>query len=190
MIHKTAEVEEGSQIGENTSIWHFAHIRKGAKIGKNCSLGKSVYIDHDVIIGNNVKIQNNVSIYYKATLEDGVFIGPHVCFTNDNLPRAINPDGSLKSGGTNATDWEIEETIVKRGASIGANSTILSGLEIGEFALVGAGSVVTKNIPRHGLVYGVPAKLMGYVCKCGKKLGDTYFKGKIKCPNCKSEINI
>ena len=190
MIHRTAEVEEGTIIGSNTSIWHHCHVRKGAKIGSNCSLGKGVYIDHDVIVGNNVKIQNNVSVYYKAILEDGVFIGPHVCFTNDNLPRAINPDNSLKSGGAVGSDWKIAEIIIRKGASIGANSTLLAGIVIGEFALVGAGSVVTKNVPDYGLVYGVPAKLVGYVCRCGKKLGDTALKGRVKCNSCNSEINI
>lgn len=190
MIHKTAEVEEGTIIGENTSVWHYCHVRKGAKIGKNCVLGKSVYIDHDVVIGNNVKIQNNVSVYYKALIEDGVMLGPHVCFTNDRYHRAINPDGSLKSGGTVGSDWKIDEIIIRKGASVGANSTLLAGITIGEFALIGAGSVVTKDVPNYGLVYGVPARLMGYVCKCGKKLGGLELKGKIKCNLCNSEILI
>ena len=190
MIHKTAEVEEGAKIGSNTKIWHHCHVRRNAKIGDNCSLGKGVYVDHDVIIGNNVKIQNNVSVYYKALIEDGVMIGPHVCFTNDNLPRAINPDGSLKSSGSVGSDWKIDEIIIRKGAAIGANSTLLTGITVGEFALVGAGSVVTKNIPSYGLVYGVPARLVGYVCKCGKKLGDINLRGKVNCNSCKSEIEI
>ncbi|MEK6937239.1 MAG: acyltransferase [Nanoarchaeota archaeon] len=190
MIHKTAEVEEGSVIGENTKIWHHCHVRKGAKIGSNCSLGKGVYIDHDVVIGNNVKIQNNVSVYYKTLIEDGVMLGPHVCFTNDKFHRAINPDGSLKTDGSTGEDWEIGEILIKKGASIGANSTLLTGVKIGEFALIGAGSVVTKDVPAFGLVYGVPARLKGYVCKCGRKVGGADLKGKTKCSYCGSEIEI
>ncbi len=184
MIHKTAEVEQGSLIGDNTSIWHYTHIRKGSVIGNSCILGKNVYIDSGAKIGNNVKIQNNVSVYDGVEIQDGVFIGPHVTFTNDLEPRAVNIDGSLKK----ASDWKISKTLIKKGASIGAGSVILSGISIGEFAMIGAGSVVTKNIPNFALVYGVPAKHKGYVCKCGKKLGDTNLNGKIKCQHCKSEI--
>ncbi|MBS3171259.1 N-acetyltransferase [Candidatus Woesearchaeota archaeon] len=186
MIHKTADVEEGASIGNNTNIWHQCHVRKGAKIGENCILGKNVFVDSGAILGNNVKIQNNVSVYEGVTLEDGVFVGPHTTFTNDVQPRAINIDGSLKKG----LDWKLSKTLVKKGASIGAGSVVLCNLTIGEFAMVGAGSVVTKEVPAYGLVYGVPAKLIGYVCKCGKKLGDIYLKGKVKCGFCKSEIII
>jgi len=186
MIHKTADVEEGALIGSNTKIWHLSHVRKGAKLGENCILGKNVFVDSGVLIGNNVKIQNNVSVYEGVTLEDGVFIGPHTTFTNDVNPRAINVDGTLKQG----SDWKLSKTLVKKGASIGAGSVILCNLSIGEFALIGAGSVVTKDVPAYGLAYGVPAKLVGYVCKCGKKLGDLSLKGKIKCDSCKSEIVI
>ena len=186
MIHKTAEVEEGASIGENTNIWHYSHIRKGSTIGSNCVLGKNVFVDSGAKIGNNVKIQNNVSVYDGVTIEDGVFVGPHVTFTNDLEPRAINPDGSLKK----SSDWKISQTLVKKGSSIGAASVIICGITIGEFAMIGAGSVVTKNVPNFALVYGTPAKHMGYVCKCGKKLGDTNLSGKIKCSHCKSEIII
>jgi acetyltransferase-like isoleucine patch superfamily enzyme len=158
-VHPTAIVEEGAKIGENTRIWHFAHIRENAEIGKNCNIGKSVYIDKDVKIGNNVKIQNFVSIYKGVEIEDDVFIGPSVTFTNDLYPRAFI--------------WgedKIVKTKVKRGASIGANSTIICGITIGEYAMIGAGSVVTKDVPPFGLVYGNPARLKGYVCYCGKKL--------------------
>ena len=127
-------------------------------------LSKGVYVDFGVKIGDNVKIQNNVSVYHGVTIEDGVFVGPHVCFTNDKKPRAVNEDGSLKA----ADDWQVSKTIVKKGASIGANSTILPGITIGKFSLIGAGSVVTKDVPDYGLVYGNPAKLKGSVDKKGE----------------------
>jgi len=159
-VHPTAVVEEGAIIGEGTRIWHFAHIRSGAKIGRNCNIGKDVYIDVGVEIGNNVKIQNCVSVYRGVKIEDDVFIGPHAVFTNDLYPRSFN------------TDWKVVPTLVKRGASIGANATIVCGVTIGEYAMVGAGSVVTRDVPPHGLVYGNPARLRGFVCVCGRRLED------------------
>jgi len=166
MIHPTAEVSPKARIGKGTSIWNQAQIREDAQIGDNCIISKNVYIDFGVKIGNNVKIQNNVSVFHGVTIEDGVFIGPHVCFTNDKNPRAINPDGKLKKG----EGWEVSKILVKKGASIGANSTILPGVTIGEFALIGAGSVVTKDVPDYAVVVGNPSRQVGYVCKCGKKL--------------------
>ena len=165
-IHPTAEVSPRAIIGQGTSIWHQVQIREDAKIGEDCILSKGVYIDAGVVIGDRVKIQNYVSVYHGVTIEDGVFIGPHVCFTNDLLPRAINPDGALKS----TTDWELSKTLVRRGASIGANSTIRCGITIGEWALIGAGSVLTRHVPSHGLVWGNPATLQGFVCPCGGRL--------------------
>lgn len=153
-IHPTAEVSLKAKIGQGTLIWHQAQVREGVVIGKNCILGKGVYIDFDVKIGNNVKIQNYVSVYHGATIEDGVFLGPYVCITNDKYPRAINPNGSLKK----ESDWEVGKTLIKQGASLGAGSIILPGITIGKWAMVGAGSVVTKDIPDFGLVYGSPAK--------------------------------
>ena len=135
-------------------------------IGRNCILGKGVYVDFGVKLGDNVKIQNYVSVFHGVSVEDGVFIGPHVCFTNDMNPRAINPDGSLKS----ADDWVLSETLVKHGASIGANSTIRCGITLGEWSMIGAGSVVTTTVPPYGLVYGNPARMRGFVCPCGHKL--------------------
>lgn len=173
MRHYTSDIALNADIGEGTKIWHQAQIREGTKIGKNCIISKNVYVDHDVIIGDNVKVQNNVSIYFKAILEDGVFVGPHVCFTNDKVPRAINLDGSVRN------DWTVEKTVVKKGASIGANSTILPGITIGEWALIAAGSIVTKDVPDHGLIIGCPGKLVGYVCYCGKKLVNSLTKGEI-----------
>lgn len=165
-IHPTAEVSDQATIGEGTSIWHHAQIREGAIIGKNCILGKGVYVDAGVSIGNNVKIQNYVSIFHGVTIEDGVFIGPHVCFTNDLRPRAIKPDGSLK----NADDWVLSRTYIHRGAALGANSTIVCGTTIGCWAMVGASSVITRNVPDYGLVLGNPARLKGFVCPCGYDL--------------------
>ncbi|MBS3139034.1 N-acetyltransferase [Candidatus Woesearchaeota archaeon] len=165
MIHKTVDVSKDAVIGENTNIWHHCHVREFAHIGTNCTLGKNVYIDHHVSIGNNVKIQNNVSVFHGVTIEDNVFVGPHVCFTNDKMPRAVNHDGTIKT----SKDWTPEKTVVKKGASIGAAATILP-VTIGEWAMVGAGSVVTKDVPPYGLVLGTPAKLVSFVCKCGKRL--------------------
>ncbi len=151
-------------------------------IGHNCILGKDVYVDVGVRIGSNVKIQNNVSIYRGVTIEDGVFVGPHVCFTNDKRPRAINPDGTLKTG----DDWELTATAIKRGSSLGAGSTIVCGVTIGEWAMVGAGSVVTHDVPAHGLVVGNPTRLIGYVCACSERL--LYDNDKYLCPACHASI--
>ena len=150
-VDPLAEVEPEAQIGAGTRIWRQAHIRTRASIGEMCNIGKGVYVESHVRIGSRVKIQNHVSIFEGVTIEDGVFIGPHVCFTNDMAPRAITPDGKLKS----ADDWEITPTLVKYGASIGAGSVIVCGVTIGEFALVGAGSVVTRDVAPHALVLGI-----------------------------------
>lgn len=165
-IHPTAEVSNEAKIGNNTKIWHQCQIREKVVVGENCILGKNVYIDHGIRIGNNVKIQNNSSIYNGSEIEDGVFIGPHVCLTNDKTPRAITKDGKLKED----NDWETGNILIKKGASIGAGSVILPGIVIGEFAMIGSGSVVTKDVPDYALVYGNPAKLEGYVDKSGKKV--------------------
>ncbi|MFH1445481.1 MAG: acyltransferase [Nanoarchaeota archaeon] len=160
-IHPTAIVESKS-IGEGTKIWHHAHVRDGAKIGSNCIIGKNVYIDPDVVVGSNVKIQNNVCVY-NAELEDDTQLGPGVIVTNDPYPRAFVWNDNRKGG----------RTYIKKGASVGANSTLIPGITIGEYAMIGASSVVTKDVPSHALVYGNPAKIMGYVCKCGKKMEKT-----------------
>ncbi len=167
-IHPTAEVSPDAQIGEGTRIWRQAHVREHARVGAHCNIGKGVYIDAHVQIGSNVKIQNHSSIFEGVTLEDGVFVGPHVCFTNDLFPRAINPDGTLKS----ADDWTITPTLVRYGASIGAGAVIVCGVTIGRFALVGAGSVVTRDVPPHALVFGNPAAQRAYVCYCAHRLTD------------------
>lgn len=188
-IHPTSDVAADAVIGDGTAIWLFCQVRPGAHLGKNCNLGKGVYIDNDVQIGDNVKIQNNVSVYHGVTLEDGVFAGPHVCFTNDMRPRAVNPDLSVKS----ADDWVVSKTLVKKGAGLGANSTIRCGITIGEWAMVGSGSVVTHDVPAHALVYGNPARIHAFVCACGEKLN----KGEIKdgivkavCPECKATVDV
>jgi UDP-2-acetamido-3-amino-2,3-dideoxy-glucuronate N-acetyltransferase len=188
-IHPTADVAENASIGEGTNIWHQCQIRPGVKIGQNCNLGKGVYVDSDVSIGDNVKIQNYVSVFHGVTLEDGVFVGPHVCFTNDMRPRAINPDGSLKA----ADDWDLSETIVRRGAALGANSTIRCGITIGQWGMVGSGSVVTRNVPDYGLVFGNPARLRGFVCPCGAELKLEEVKNNrvtARCPECGQTVEM
>jgi acetyltransferase-like isoleucine patch superfamily enzyme len=164
-IHPSAVVAPSASIGEGTYVWNWTQVREGAVIGQCCVLSKGVYIDANVVIGDNVKIQNNVSVYSGVELEDGVFCGPHCVFTNDKVPRAINVDGSIKS----ARDWIVSKTRVKKGASIGAHSVIVCGITIGEWSMIGAGSVVTKDVPAYALVYGNPATVRGFVCKCGAR---------------------
>jgi len=165
-IHSTAEVSPEAKIGPGTSIWHYVQVRERARIGSNCILGKGVYVDFDVTIGDNCKLQNGVFVYHPATLEDGVFLGPGVIITNDRFPRAINLNGGLKQD----ADWEAGQVIVGRGASLGAGAIVLSDVRVGRFALVGSGAVVSKDVPAHGLVVGVPARLVGYACRCGRPL--------------------
>ncbi len=184
--HPTAEIAKDAQIGVGTKIWRDVQVREQAHIGENCNIGKGVYIDRDVHIGSNVKIQNHVSVFEGVTLEDGVFVGPHVCFTNDLFPRAITPDGKLKG----TQDWEVTLTLVKYGASIGAGSLIVCGVTIGAFALIGAGSVVTKDVPPYALVYGNPARHHGYVCRCARRFSHMHEQnGKLIgwCDTCGQE---
>jgi UDP-2-acetamido-3-amino-2,3-dideoxy-glucuronate N-acetyltransferase len=191
-IHPTAEVSDEAVIGDGTSIWHQVQVRKGVRIGRNCILGKGVYVDEDVSIGDNVKIQNYALIYHGLRIEDGVFVGPHVCFTNDLHPRAVNPDGSLKA----ASDWVVTPTLVREGVSLGANSTIVCGVNIGRWAMVGAGSVVTHSVPDFGLVWGNPARLQDFVCRCGHRLEESPGKQpdsdvvEMTCPACGERIMI
>jgi UDP-2-acetamido-3-amino-2,3-dideoxy-glucuronate N-acetyltransferase len=157
-VHPTAIVEKGAVIGRGTRIWHLAHIRSGVRIGENCTISKDVYIDAGVRIGNRVKIQNGVSVYRGVTLEDDTFVGPHASFTNDETPRAFNDD------------WRVVETIVRTGASIGANATIVCGVVVGPYGMVAAGATVTNDVAPHGLVIGSPARLVGYLCKAGHRM--------------------
>lgn len=178
MIHETAIVETGAQVGADSHVWHHAHLREGCRVGTGCTLGKNVFVDAGVHIGNRVKIQNNVSVYRGVTLEDDVFVGPSAVFTNDRFPRADNDT------------WRVVETTVRRGASIGANATILPGLEVGSWAMVAAGAVVTKSVSAHELVVGNPARRAGWVCRCGeiadKTSGD--LKSPLHCPSCGESI--
>lgn len=189
MIHPTADVSPAARIGTGTQIWQACQVREGAVIGSDCILGKGVYVDKDVEIGNHVKIQNGISIYSGVTIQDGVFCGPHCVFTNDRLPRAINPDGSLRA----PNDWVLTRTLVQYGASIGANATLVSGVTIGRWAMVGAGAVVTHNVPNYGLVYGNPARLYGFVDPCGHRLEVEAHQGPcvvMICPACGTETLI
>ena len=157
VVHETAVVEDGAHIGDGCRIWHFAHVRAGARIGPGTIIGKSVYVDGGAVIGDNCKVQNFVSVYNGVTLADEVFVGPSAVFTNDLAPRA-------------ASNWKLVRTRVERGASIGANATILCGVTIGEWAMVGAGSVVTGDVAAHHVVVGNPAHVIGWVCRCGHRV--------------------
>jgi acetyltransferase-like isoleucine patch superfamily enzyme len=157
VIHPTATVDAGAQIGAETAVWHYTHVRSTAVIGAYCTIGQGVYVDEDVTIGDHVKIQNGVSVYKGVRLHDYVFVGPNATFTNDLAPR---------SQGT----WWVVPTVIWLGASIGANATILCGVEIGPYAMVGAGAVVTHDVPAHGLVVGNPARLVGWVCEFGHRM--------------------
>jgi len=157
-IHDTAEVSSKAEIGSGTKIWNLVQVREGVKLGSNCILSKNVYVDAGVSVGNNVKVQNNVSVYAGVTIENDVFVGPSVVFTNDFRPRAVAPS------------WEITETLVKTGASLGANSTLVCGITVGEYAMVAAGAVVTKSVSPHVLVAGNPAEAKGYVYRNGYRV--------------------
>lgn len=174
-VHESSYIDDNVVIGKGTKIWHFCHVQRGAKIGRNCVLGQNVNVSNNVKIGNNVKIQNNVSIYEGVELEDGVFCGPSCVFTNDLTPRARFPKGSLA----------YKKTLVKEGASIGANATIICGNTIGRYAMVAAGAVVTTDVLDNAIVAGTPARQIGWICECGQIL-----KGTKRCSVCNKENDI
>ncbi len=166
IVHESALVEAGVALGDGTRIWHDVHVRARARIGARCIVGKGVFVDMDVVIGDDCKLQNYACVYHGVTLGRGVFVGPHVVFTNDLRPRATDPAfAPLRDG-----DWAVGETSVGDGASIGANSTVLPGVDIGAWAMVGAGAVVTRDVAPYALVVGSPARRIGWVCACGERL--------------------
>ena len=168
-VHESSVVDSDVEIGKGTKVWHFCHIQSGARIGENCSLGQNVNVSNNVKVGNGCKLQNNVSLYEGVELEDYVFCGPSCVFTNDLTPRAKYPKG--RAG--------YKKTLIKEGASIGANATIVCGHTVGKWAMIASGAVVTKNVPDHALMAGVPARRMGWVCECGEVL-----KNGLSCPKC------
>lgn len=172
-VHESSYVDEPCEIGAGTKIWHFSHVMAHTKIGERCSIGQNVVVSPNVIIGNNVKIQNNVSVYEGVVLEDDVFCGPSMVFTNVTTPRSGTPRN---------TSADYAPTIVRRGASIGANATIVCGHTLGEFSFVGAGSVVTRDVPAYAMVYGNPARIRGFACECGVKL--TFADDHAACEHC------
>ena len=168
-VHESSYVDENVSIGKGTKIWHFSHILKGARIGDNCSLGQNVNVGNNVVIGNGCKLQNNVSVYEGVILEDNVFCGPSMVFTNDLTPRAKYPKGAAG----------YKKTVIKHDATLGANSTMVCGHSVGEYATIAAGAVVTKDVVPYALMAGVPAKRIGWVCECGQVLDDS-----LRCPDC------
>jgi len=175
--HETAIVDPGAQIGVGTKIWHWVHICAGAHVGAHCVLGQNVYVGNRAVIGDNVKIQNNVSVYDEVTLEDDVFCGPSMVFTNVSNPRS---HVSRKS--------EFGRTLVRRGVTIGANATVVCGHEIGEYAFIGAGAVITRNVPAHALMLGTPARRVGWMCQCGERLPQK--TGRVQCARCKTRYRL
>ena len=176
-VHESSYIDEGCEIGVGTKIWHFSHVMKGCKIGNNCNIGQNVVISPGVELGDGVKIQNNVSVYTGVICEDGVFLGPSCVFTNVINPRAFIERKS-----------EYRKTTVKKGASIGANATIVCGHDIGKYAFVGAGSVVTKTVPDYAMVYGCPATVRGYVCQCGEQL--VFENNAAECAACGKKYHM
>ncbi|MBD5655976.1 MAG: N-acetyltransferase, partial [Candidatus Eremiobacteraeota bacterium] len=166
IVHETALVEDGATIGTDSRVWHHAQIRTRARIGARCIIGKGVFVDFDVTIGDDSKLQNYACVYHGVTLGRGVFVGPHAVFTNDRRPRATDPAFRPLADG----DWSVGETHVGDGAAIGANSTILPGIRIGAWAMIGAAAVVTHDVAPYALVVGTPARHLGWVCACGERL--------------------
>ena len=189
-IHATADIEADVSVGAGTSVWHRAQIRTGARIGRDGIIGRDVFIDEGVTLGDRVKVQNGALIYHGVTVGDGVFIGPGAILTNDRRPRALNADGGL----ARATDWTVSPITIALGASIGAGVIVVAGCDVGSYAMVGAGSVVTHDVPAHALVVGDPARSLGWVCVCGERLVDSTGRAAaprppatsqdLRCPAC------
>jgi UDP-2-acetamido-3-amino-2,3-dideoxy-glucuronate N-acetyltransferase len=179
-IDPTAVVEDGASIGAGSHIWHHAHVRAGAKIGEGCVVGKGVYIGAGVTVGSRCKIQNNAMLFEGSSLADGVFIGPGAQLTNDRFPRAVTPDGDVKSG----SDWTLRHVTVDEGASVGAGAIVIPDARIGAWAMVGAGAVVTRDVAPHELVAGNPARHLGYVCACAGRLAREGQTSTWRCGEC------
>lgn len=177
-VHPTADIESDVEIGDGTSVWHRAQVRSGARIGRDSIIGRDAFIDTDVVIGDRVKIQNGALVYHGLVVGDGVFIGPGAILTNDRYPRAVTATGAL----SRADDWTVTPTTLHDGASIGAGAVVVAGSDVGRFATVGAGSVVTKPVIDHALVVGNPARRIGWVCACGQRLGGA--RGDLACEHC------
>jgi UDP-2-acetamido-3-amino-2,3-dideoxy-glucuronate N-acetyltransferase len=193
MIHPSADVAADVRIGERTKIWNRAQVREGAVIGDDCIIGKDVYIDFGVPIGDRVKIQNGSLVYHGVTVESGVFIGPGAIFTNDRFPRSITPDGELAGD----ADWTVSTITLRYGSSIGAGAVVVAGNDVGRFATVGAGAIVTRSVPDFALVVGNPGRRIGWVCACGRRLADGSGRpfapdgaGTASCPGCDRRYEI
>ena len=176
-VHESSYVDDGCEIGEGTKIWHYSHVMPGSRIGRGCNFGQNVLVARDVVIGNNVKIQNNVSVYEGVVLEDDVFCGPSMVFTN-----VINPRSHV------SRKHEYRQTLVRRGATVGANATIICGHTVGRFAFIGAGALVTKDVPDYALMLGAPARIAGWMCECGVRLNTDESGGA--CPDCGRRYSI
>jgi acetyltransferase-like isoleucine patch superfamily enzyme len=172
-VHPSAEVSGKARVGDGTMVWHQAQVRENARIGRNCRLGKGAYVDRNVVLGDDCKLQNNATLYDGVTCGNGVFIGPHAVFTNDLYPRAVSPD------------WKVVPTRVEDGVSVGANATIVCGVRLGRFAMIAAGAVVTRDVPAHALVVGVPGRVVGYVCEKGHRLD-----ARGRCAPCKRTFAV
>lgn len=177
IVHASADVSESAQLGEGTRVWHLAQVREGAQVGADCNVGRGAYIGPEVVLGDGCKVQNYALLYEPARLGDGVFIGPAAVLTNDEFPRAVNPDGSPKS----AEDWHAVGVTIGTGASIGARAVCVAPVRVGEWALVAAGAVVTKDVPAYALVVGVPARRVGWVGRAGRPL--VHVDGEWTCPS-------